>query len=526
MYDLVKMPLTCLLIMTYTNFYYRTKRKVNTRTSKVFEVMVAAAMIHLVAAIVTEYTVNNRGTVPELLNDIWHIIFLISLTCICGLILDYLLLFVERASGRRQRVQKKILAVVCVVAVCAEIVLPIGYTDTAQGSYLSGMKVYVLYAVVAYTLVMETVIFIRHWKILEKDRGRVLFASMLLFGVMAGIQIFFPYILLTDIVVTMLVLGIMVNTEDSHVYITYGTGLYNELGCKEILQETLLLRRPFSVGAYVFLDGNSNMKEAMLSVQRQIPEKKYQIICGTLADNVLIVLPISSWTKGVVSVKHLPKPEGADGTLSYTSEIFRFGGQESAAGILDTIYDFKNRYEESALQRDELTGLLRRAAFIRQVEHMIANKKGFTFMMIDLDDFKSINDIYGHNVGDDALKFVADALVAVLRTSDTVCRIGGDEFSVALAGVTDREAVREIVSRIKNCLAEQTVLPDDRCAVRLSCGAKICDLKEGVPSFQELYMEADSALYQAKREGKNRLFIAGEHNQDKSVQEGAERHEI
>lgn len=519
MYELVKVPLTCLLIMTYTNFYYRTKRKVNTRTSKVFEVMVAVAMIHLVAAVVTEYTVSNRETVPEVLNDIGHIIFLISLTCLCGLILDYLLLFVERASGRRQRLQKKILAFVCAAGVCAEIVLPVEYTDAVQGSYLSGMKVYALYIVVGYTMVMQAVIFFRYRNILEKDRGRVLFASMFLFSVIAGIQILCPHILLTDAVVTMLVLGIMVNTEDSHVYITYGTGLYNELGCREILQETLLLKRPFSVGVYVFLDGNSNMKEAMLSVQRQIPEKKFRIICGTLADNVLIVLPVSSWTKGSVSVKYLPKPEGADGKLSYTSEILRFDGQESASGIFDTICDFKNRYEESALQRDELTGLLRRAAFIRQVEHMIANKKVFTFMMIDLDDFKSINDIYGHNVGDDALKYVAGALVAVLRTSDAVCRIGGDEFAVALCGVTDRNAVREIVDRIKNCLTERAVLPDDRCAVKLSCGAKICDLKEGSPSFQELYMEADSALYQAKREGKNRLFIAGEHSQDKLAQE-------
>lgn len=510
MYDLIKMPLTCLLIMTYTNFYYRTKKRMNTRTSKVFEVLVTMATIHLVAVVVTEYTVNNRDAVPELFNNVWHVIFLISLTCVACLILDYLLLYVERASGRKQTTQKKVLAVICSVGICVEIILPIRYTDTVYGSYLSGMKAYALYAVVVYTMAMQAVLFLRYWEILGKDRSRVLFASLLLFVVMAGIQIFRPYLLLTDLAVTMFVLGIMVNTEDSHVYISYGTGLYNEIGCREILREALLLKKPFSVGVYVFLEGKSDIAAAMLSVQRQIPEKRTRLICGTLADNVLIVLPINSWTKGLAPVKYLPKPGELDHKLGYTSEIFRFGGDETVPEILDAVRDYKNRYEESALQRDELTGLLRRAAFIRQVEYMIKNKKGFTFVMVDLDDFKSINDIYGHKVGDDVLKYVANTFNTVLRTSDAVCRIGGDEFAIALCGVTDCATVREIAERVRKGLEEQTVLPDDRCSVRLSCGARLWNPKEGEPSFQELYTEADAALYKAKRGGKNRLFIAGE----------------
>lgn len=509
MYNLIKMPLTCLLIMTYTNFYYRTKKRMNTRTSKVFEVLVTAVTIHLVSAVITEYTVNNRDTVPEPFNNVWHIVFLVSLTCVLCLILDYLLLYVERASGRKQTTQKKILAAVCLIGVCAEIVLPCRYIDTVHGAYMSGMKAYALYAVVIYTMIMQIIIFSRYWEILGKDRSRVLFASLLLFAVMAGIQIFWPYLLLTDLAVTMFMLGIMVNTEDSHVYISYYTGLYNEIGCREILRETLLLKKPFSAGVYVFLEGKSDIAAAMLSVQKKIPEKKYRLICGTLADNVLIVLPVSSWTKGIASVNGLPEPEEVDHKLGYTSEIFQFTGKETVTEILDGIRDYKNRYEESALQRDELTGLLRRAAFIRQVEYMINNKKGFTFVMIDLDDFKSINDIYGHKIGDDVLKYVANTFVTVLRTSDAVCRIGGDEFAVALCGVTDSATVCEIAERVKKGLEEQTVLPDDRCAVRLSCGAKLWNPADGEPSFQELYTEADAALYKAKRGGKNRLFIAG-----------------
>ncbi len=510
MYNTIKMPLACLLIMSYTFLYYSIKRRLSTITAKVFEVMSICTVVHLISAVITEYTVNNRGLVPEAFNYICHVVFLISIICVCGLILLYLLLYVERGTGKLQTLQKKALVVICIVGTAAEIFLPIDYIDTPHGSYSLGMKAYALYVVVVYTMVMLIITLFRYRHILKKDKHMVMSVSVIIFIIAAGIQIAFPYMLLTPLAITMIVLGIMITTEDAHLYISYGTGLYNELGCCEILRELILMDAPFKICAYVFLGDPADIEAAMLSVKEKLSLKKNRAICGTLADNVLIVLPQCSLTKSFPLPGKLPEPVCNKKSLIYAMEEFDFDCRKSVQEILDNIRSFKNRFEENNLQRDELTGLLRRNPFIKQVNDMIANGIGFTFIMIDLDDFKSINDLYGHHIGDVVLKYVANTLISALNPADAICRIGGDEYAIALREVTDRDIVHEIVSRIGKYLAVQSVLPDNRCSISLSFGAKIYNAEDGMLSFQEVYTEADAALYKAKRGGKNQLQIAGE----------------
>jgi len=466
------------------------------------------AIIHLLAAVITEYTVNNRNLVPEAFNYIWHIIFLVSVTFVCAALLDYLLYYVERGSGIRQRLQRTILLAVCGLAIVGEIVLPIEYVDTPYGSYSLGMKAYCLYGAVVYSIVMMIVLLVRYRAVIGKDRSRVMIASILIFITMSSIQMLYPYVLLTGLGVTMIILGIMINTEDAHIYISYATDLCNELGCAEILQELLLQKKPLHIGVYAFLGEYSDIKDAMLSVREALNEKKQRVICGTLADNILVVLPIYGVVKGITQIDTLPEPVSQNDKLNYKKEIMEFSGQKSVSDIVEYINDFKTRYEGDALQRDDLTGLLRRTAFIRQIDYMIASKIGFTFVMLDLDDFKSINNTYGHNIGDVALKYVANALSTALRKADVICRIGGDEFAVALSGVTDPAIIFETTERVKKQLAKQDILPDDRCVLRVSFGAKIYNPEGGTPSFNELYEEADAALYRAKHQGKNRLVVA------------------
>lgn len=510
MYMLIRMPLACLLIMVYTFLYYRLKKRLPTKTSKVFEGMAICAIIHLVAAVVTEYTVNNRSTVPEAFNYIWHLIFLTSITCICGLIYYYLILYVERGTGHQQQISKIALLTVFVISILGELILPIEYIDTPHGSYSLGMKAYSLYVIVIYTMVMLVITIFRYRETIGKEKSNVLLASVVIFVTIAMIQMVRPYMLLTGLAITLIVLGIMVNTEDAHMYISYHTGLYNDLGCREILQELIFTKKPFQVAAYAFLGNNDEIDAAMLSIQEQLPEKIKKVICGTLADNVLVVLPMQSLT-GIASLpKDMPTPNNPKGDLKYTVQILNLDCNTSVPLILKALRDFKNRYEANALQRDELTGLLRRAAFIRQVEYLITSEQEFTFLMVDLDDFKSINDTYGHGIGDKVLKCVADILSSALRTSDIICRMGGDEFAIALLNITNADEVCEITDRIRKSLAEMDILPDSQINVLLSIGAKICNKQDRATSFQEIYTEADAALYHAKYNGKNQISFSSD----------------
>lgn len=503
MYYQIRLPLVCLLILVYCFWYYSRKKRLHTKTSNIFNLLSAVSVLHLLAAVVTEYTVNNRKKVPEAFNYVWHVIFLISLTCACGLLLYYLILYIERGIGRQKKVEKRLLGIVCLCGIAAQIVLPINYIDTPYGSYSLGPKAYSLYVVVAYVLIMMLVNLFRYRNIIEKEKSSVLIFSAFIVIIVSVIQFFRPYMLLTGPALTTVILGIMVNTEDAHLYVSYKTGIYNEVGCREIIREKVLAGRAFKTGVYVFIGDDMEIESAIVSLDKKLTEMRMGLMCGTMADNVLVVLPLVKFAGTPQFPEKLPYPDVKKGTMKTDINILEFQGTESAAQIEDAVRDCKNRYEESILHKDALTGLLRREAYIRQVDHLLTKRIAFSMLMIDLDNFKTANDSYGHSVGDEVLKFTAQTFRQVVRNSDIICRMGGDEFSIVLCEVIEKKRIEEIVGRIMERLLSADFLPDDRYQIRISVGVVIHRPENGIPSFQELYAEADSALYRTKYHGKN-----------------------
>lgn len=499
------MPLACLLILTYTFSLYCMKKRLHTMTSRVYERIAATGIVHVLAAVVTEYTVNNRNHVPYIFNHIWHIIFLVSVTTVCGLLYLYLVIYVERGTGVPKRTAKAMILAVYLISVAGELILPITYVDTPQGSYSLGPKAYALYFMAAYSIVAMLITVLRYRRILNRNKRNVLLASVCIFVVIAGVQILFPYVLITGLGVTMVVLSLTIHAEDVHMYISGDTGMYNELGCREILQELILGGKPFQVRMYAFLGRDDAIEESMRSMQEALPEKRYHVICGTLADNLMVVIPLRSH-RSAAQMQEFPAPKCSE-DVTYTTQTMDFDGNCSVDEILDAVRDFKDRYEETSLQCDELTGLLRRTAFIRQVEYLIKAGRAFTFVMMDLDNFKQVNDTFGHNVGDDLLRNVAAVIQNGLRTSDVICRMGGDEFAFVLDGLTDREPVSTIANRLREEV-HQSSWGDRRTGVTISLGAKISIPTHRNRSFQEVYAEADAALYRSKYSGKDRISFA------------------
>ncbi len=505
MYYQIRLPLACFLILAYCFWFYHKKKRLPTRTARVFEIMCCVALFHLAAAVVTEYTVNNRDRVPPWFNYVWHVIFLVSVTCMCALLLNYQILYIERGSGQPHRAGKRVLLAVCVAGVIAQLVLPISYVDTPQGSYSLGPKAYALYVVVAYVLVMLLVNTARYRAVIGWEHSRVLLMSVAIFVIASTVQIAYPYMLLTSPAMTLIVLGIMVNTEDAHLYVDYQSNLYNDLGCQEILQEHLLAGRPFQLGVYVFLGNDMAVIEAMRSVERQLPENT---VCGNIIGNVLLVQPVSGWTSTPRLPDHLPFPERDVLSVKYLARKLDCGPGDSLEQILNRVRDVKDRFEEDVLHRDDLTGVLRREAFIRQVERLVLQHKPFSLVMADLDNFKNINDAYGHTVGDEVLQVTASTFRSALRENDLICRMGGDEFALVLNGVSDPKRAREIMERIADQLSAARILPDETQGIFLSAGIRIHRPEDHAPAFQELYAQADAALYRAKHQGKNGISLA------------------
>ncbi|MFC6551114.1 diguanylate cyclase [Cohnella cellulosilytica] len=164
-------------------------------------------------------------------------------------------------------------------------------------------------------------------------------------------------------------------------------------------------------------------------------------------------------------------------------------------------YQFDSLSQEA--RTDPLTGLYNRRTMDKFIGGWIAQGSPFSLLVMDLDHFKSVNDTYGHDVGDEVLKFLANDLRRLLEEEDVICRFGGEEFIVLLPG--DRfETALEAAERIRKHMAETDSPTGGK--VTLSIGAA------HYPGFagnaEQLFRVADEALYRAKHQGRNRVEIA------------------
>jgi diguanylate cyclase (GGDEF)-like protein/PAS domain S-box-containing protein len=156
---------------------------------------------------------------------------------------------------------------------------------------------------------------------------------------------------------------------------------------------------------------------------------------------------------------------------------------------------------------DSLTGLFNRRHFWDLSERELARAKrayhAVSLLMIDLDHFKSVNDTYGHEVGDRVLKLVADVVLGNLREIDVMGRIGGEEFAVLLpdTGLSDAVMVAE---RLREAVSREEVASDKgRVSITISIG--VAGGSGDPPDLETLLRQADDALYAAKRKGRNRV---------------------
>ncbi|MGX6606684.1 putative bifunctional diguanylate cyclase/phosphodiesterase [Micromonosporaceae bacterium Da 78-11] len=156
---------------------------------------------------------------------------------------------------------------------------------------------------------------------------------------------------------------------------------------------------------------------------------------------------------------------------------------------------------------DSLTGLASRALFLTRMEEALAapGEDGVAVLFVDLDRFKVVNDSLGHAAGDRLLIGVADRIRACLRDGDTAARLGGDEFAVLLPGVRDAAEVIPVARRILETLREPFELGGSDAFVSSSIG--IAFSNRGVHDAPELMVHADLAMYQAKKDGKDRFEI-------------------
>ncbi len=163
--------------------------------------------------------------------------------------------------------------------------------------------------------------------------------------------------------------------------------------------------------------------------------------------------------------------------------------------------------EEQAFT-DTLTGLKNRRAMDHVLNRLLNSGRDFALMHVDLDFFKQVNDTFGHAAGDAVLQKVAAIMVDCTRKSDTVARVGGDEFVLIFEGMLDRNRLSDLANRLIARLEEPIMYGAEKCRISASAGTVLSSSAEA-PEAALLLHQADVALYAAKRAGRaQHLFYA------------------
>ena len=183
--------------------------------------------------------------------------------------------------------------------------------------------------------------------------------------------------------------------------------------------------------------------------------------------------------------------------------LIRFG---FFAVVTILIAELRKALEEERIlaNTDPLTGALNRRSFNEVAEKKMivseVNRRPYTMVYIDLDDFKMINDRFGHAVGDHVLKTVVDTIQAQIRSTDFLARLGGDEFAILLADI-DQEHARPIAERLQSSLLEK--MKYNEWGITFSIG--VLTVLSMPYSPDKLVSLADALMYEVKSRGKNAI---------------------
>lgn len=159
---------------------------------------------------------------------------------------------------------------------------------------------------------------------------------------------------------------------------------------------------------------------------------------------------------------------------------------------------------------DDLTQIYNRRYFMGRAHYELSRAKRygqvFSMLLIDLDDFKQINDAYGHPVGDQMLRMVADTCLQESREVDVLARVGGDEFGLLIPGLQQSQAM-QFADRLRQILADSRISYHGE-ELQITASVGVVSWTPEITDLDRLIYLMDKALYEAKRGGKNKIVVS------------------
>ena len=266
--------------------------------------------------------------------------------------------------------------------------------------------------------------------------------------------------------------------------------------------------------ASIIVNGFTN-----LDILPASPVTTYSLLVGSALEVLLISLALSDRLALLKHEKDLLKSAYLDRLEKTKAEL-----EKMVQDRTSELQDMTNQAEHKAVQlekanrelkelssRDSLTGLYNHQAFFTYLEQALKSARRYEYylsvLLIDIDDFKIINDNYGHLIGNEVIKAVANIMKSEIRESDIAARFGGEEFIIVLSHATMTEAL-EKAEKIRTRIEKLSIKEAEELHCTISTGITTVDWHKKETNLNEVIRVADNAMYEAKGMGKNRIKVA------------------
>jgi diguanylate cyclase (GGDEF)-like protein len=188
---------------------------------------------------------------------------------------------------------------------------------------------------------------------------------------------------------------------------------------------------------------------------------------------------------------------GSAGLIIYVLG-FSIANEISKNTAYSTLYKMANT--------DMLTGINNRRHFFEIASNIFENEENLFAVMLDIDNFKSLNDQYGHPAGDKALKAFTNVISSMLLQNEVFARLGGEEFALLIVG-TEEEKIKNHIEEMRKKVESHVVTTEDLHKIKLTVSSGIAKKTADVSNIDHLLKKADDALYEAKKSGRNRVVF-------------------
>lgn len=485
---LIKTPAACLFFTLYMLLFYYRKPHIPIKSTKIFQLFTGVTFLNVLFDLITLYTVNHRDSVPDTVNLLAHIVYLMSILGNIFLLFLYMRSYLE-IKLRFSMLVRALHSLPFILSTLGILTLPITYVHGKSTDYSLGPKAYALYGSVVIYLILILYYCFRHWNLMNSEKRLAIAMAVPIFVTVSVIQMLMPETLLVVIAITLILLGLILSNENTEKYIDDKTALFNQYSFETVLEELDFKKQDRYIAVLCFCKTESNIdwKQDILILQdisKKLRDNRLNAyrVCENgavfISNSMEKAAKVSEEVRTAIEMKY-----GRD-NISTTTKLLYGDDAANKYKCMQNIIAFCTETSIRFAYVDYLTHIYNRNAFERDLEKLKENSSGY-YIIADLNNLKIVNDTLGHSAGDELLQSFAVLLEDVVGNEGRAYRQGGDEFAVLY-----RQDARKLIGE----LAEKCKIYNQARNVPISYAIGFCSLSE-----KDFINAADHMMYEDKK---------------------------